>query len=184
MAVRSGGINKKTNRKVPGPGDHGFFKPVADTGSMKDVASGLATLRYIIGAIGLFIGFYYFFGQDIPVAVSVVALVTTGFVGIIAFISHVVFSSADAARIGVKDAMPFWQWEVGFANLGFAVAAIIASVGRLPVAAPAIILLGYALYLLQAGVMTAINGKARRAVLAIFFSVMMLFFATVGVLGH
>lgn len=149
---------------------------------MNTVASGLAGLRYIIGALGLFAGFYYYFVPDPAMATAMVTLVTTGFVGLIAFLSHVVFYRSDAERLGEEAQNPFWQWEVGFSNLGFSLAAFVATLGRLGTSAQAVVLLGYAVYLLQAGVLAGIRHKQKNAAIILVYSLMMLFFAVTGLL--
>ena len=61
---------------------------------------------------------------------------------------------------------PFFQWEVGFANGAFAVAGLLAVVFDWGVGAMAAVVLGYAMYLLQAGLLNGrryFSGESRTA---------------------
>ena len=70
---------------------------------------------------------------------------------------HVLAWKDDAARLDVADQpTPFFQWEVGFANGAFAVAGLLAVVLDWGVGAMAAVVLGYAMYLLQAALL---NGR-------------------------
>jgi hypothetical protein len=71
-------------------------------------------------------------------------------VGLISFASHVIFYKSDPERLGWSSDHPAFQFEVGFANLAFALAAFTAFFLNWGVAAEAAIVLGYALYLVQA----------------------------------
>jgi hypothetical protein len=71
-------------------------------------------------------------------------------VGLLSFASHVIFYKSDAERLGWSSDHPAFQVEVGFANLAFALAAFTTFFLNWGVAAEAAIVLGYALYLVQA----------------------------------
>ena len=72
----------------------------------------------VVGAVGIFIGFYLL--QTAPLtALAIVTGTCVGVVGIMAFLRHVVFHREDAARMGWQTDRPDWQFEVGFANLAF-----------------------------------------------------------------
>lgn len=68
--------------------------------------------------------------------------------GVLSWVRHVLTWKEDAARLDAADRpTPFFQWEVGFANGAFALAGLLAM---------AAVVLGYAMYLLQAGML---NGR-------------------------
>ena len=102
-----------------------------------------------MAAVGIFVGFYFWFGNDQKLALAIVTTVTVGVVGLLAFLRHFVFHKADAARMGWETDRPEWAYEVGFANLAFGVMGLV-SVAALGVQAQALALLGYAVYLAQA----------------------------------
>jgi len=156
---------------------------------MSDVSRMLALARTFIGSVGIFIGFFFWFSGDYSDAISVVAVMAVGFVGIIAFISHVIFAKSDAARLGWANDKPYWQYEVGFANLSIAAVTLIAWTGNWGTRVLAVLILCFALYLLQAGLLHGRqaylekDGKLRgRAMQTLFFSVVMIWFGLTGVL--
>ena len=72
--------------------------------------------------------------------------------GVLSWVRHVLAWKEDAARLDAADQpTPFFQWEVGFANGAFALAGLLAVVFDWGVGAMAAVVLGYAMYLLQAG---------------------------------
>ena len=77
--------------------------------------------------------------------------------GVLSWMSHVLVWREDAARLDAADQpTPFFQWEVGFANGAFALAGLLAVVFDWGVGALAAVVLGCAMYLLQAGLL---NGR-------------------------
>jgi hypothetical protein len=48
---------------------------------------------------------------------------------------------------------PEWQWEVGFANLAFGIAAVVACTESWGIKAQGIVIFAYAVYLLQAAIL-------------------------------
>jgi hypothetical protein len=106
----------------------------------------------LIGAIGIFLGFY-FLGADPTLSLAIVTVTTVGIVGVLAFFRHFVFHRADAARLGWETDRPEWAYEVGFANLAFGAMGLLAVAANLGTAAQALVLLGYALYLAQAALL-------------------------------
>jgi hypothetical protein len=77
--------------------------------------------------------------------------------GVLSWVRHVLTWKEDAARLDAADQpTPFFQWEVGFANGAFALAGLLAVAFDWGVGAMAAVVLGYAMYLLQAGLL---NGR-------------------------
>lgn len=109
----------------------------------------LAILRIGVVTAGIALAFYWLFGGNPVYALNVVTLSTVGIVGLISFASHVIFYKSDAARLGWTADQPAFQFEVGFANLAFALGAFAAYFWGWGVNAEVAIVLAYALYLLQ-----------------------------------
>jgi hypothetical protein len=137
------------------------------------------------GTIGIFFGFFYM--NTLSTSTMIVTLTTVGIAGILAFIRHFFFHKSDAKRLGWETDRPDWMFEVGFANLGFGVAGLVAAIAGLSAAALAIVLLAYALYLTQAGLLHGyryVTGPVRSpaklwrsCVATLVYAFMMLFFA-------
>lgn len=99
-----------------------------------------------------FFGFYFL--QSRPdLSIRLVTLTSVGIVGTLAFVRHVVFHKSDAQRLGWETDRPDWMFEVGFANLAFGIIGFIAIFWPHSPKTQALILLGYALYLVQAGIL-------------------------------
>jgi hypothetical protein len=140
----------------------------------------------LVGAVGLFFGFYYLPGNR-EVALDLVTGTTVGVVGVLAFIRHVIFHKSDAARLGWETERPDWMFEVGFANLAFGFMGFLSVFAHLGMRAEGVVLLGYALYLFQAALLhgyryftNAKKSPARlwRSVIAtLLYAAMMTFFA-------
>ncbi len=142
----------------------------------------LVFLRYTIVFCAVFLGF--FFASQPDLALKIVSLGMVGAVGILSFITHVPLHKADAARLGWKTERPDWQFEVGFANLSFGLASILAAFwcGGMRV-----VLICYAIYLLQAAILhgyRALSVKPvelarlfRSSFLTLIYSVFMIYFA-------
>ena len=110
----------------------------------------LAIVRIVTVTVGIAAAFYCLFGGNPELALHIVTLSTVGVVGLLSFASHVIFYKSDAERLGWSSDHPAFQVEVGFANLAFALAAFTAFFLNWGVATEAAIVLGYALYLVQA----------------------------------
>lgn len=117
------------------------------------MAKFLAISGIFVGSTGIFFGFYFLTSNDIALAVKIVTLSTVGVVGVLAFVRHVIFHKSDAERLGWETDRPDWIYEVGFANLAFAVIAILSVFPDTGIVPQALIILGYALYLMQAGIL-------------------------------
>ena len=150
------------------------------------MAKWISLASMAIGAVGIFLGFYYL-GSAPLTALRIVTATTVGIVGILAFVRHVIFHKSDAERLGWQTDRPDWMFEVGFANLAFGFMGLLALVPGLGKEAQIVILLGYALYLVQAALLhgfryftDAVRSPARlwRSTIAtLLYAGMMIFFA-------
>src|SRR5918996_3978137 len=112
------------------------------------IAWVLHILELVAGILGLGVGF-----SRLPDAASALAIVTptaVGLVGLLAFVRHFVFHEGDAKRLGWESTGPEFQYEVGFANLAFALVAFLAYFGGWGVAAPVGVVPCHRRYFLQA----------------------------------
>jgi hypothetical protein len=99
---------------------------------------------------------FYYLGSDSKRALTAVTIAYV-VIGLVSWVRHVLVWQEDAKRLDAAgQATPFFQWETGFANGAFAVAGLMAVVFGWGVAAMAVAVLGYALYLLQAALL---NGR-------------------------
>ena len=148
------------------------------------IAWVLHILELVAGILGLGVGV-----SRLPDAASALAIVTptaVGLVGLLAFIRHFVFHESDAKRLGWESTGAEFQYEVGFANLAFALVAFLAYFGGWVAAAQVTVVLGYGLYLLQAALLhtwQSVRGEGRRrrllqsALPALVFSLLMIYLA-------
>jgi hypothetical protein len=147
----------------------------------------IAIIRYCVIAIGIFLGFFFYFSNNPENAVNIVSITCVGIVGIISFISHVIFHESDARRLGMESSSPDFQFEVGFANLALGLIALIAYFLHWGVAAASAIIICYAIYILQAAIFHAWRFSQNKhpysgyiwlsVVLPIVYAGMMSFFA-------
>src|ERR671911_903868 len=103
------------------------------------IAWVLHILELIAGIFGVVVGI-----SRLPDAASALAIVTptaVGLVGLLAFVRHFVFHQSDAKRLGWESIRAEFQYEVGFANLAFALVAFMACFGGWGVAAPGAVVL-------------------------------------------
>jgi hypothetical protein len=150
-------------------------------------ARTLALAGIVIGSLGIFVGFYFYFTPDVPLAVRIVTILNVGVLGIAAFIRHFIFQKDDAERLGWVTEHPDWQYEVGFANLAFGLVGLWAGLGNLGLGAQGAILGAFGVYLLQAGLLNGFRSLfgqqknparfIRSGVVTLLFSLTMLFFA-------
>jgi hypothetical protein len=148
------------------------------------IAWVLHILELIAGIFGVGVGI-----SHLPDATSALAVVTptaVGLVGLLAFVRHFLFHQSDAKRLGWESNRPEFQYEVGFANLAFALVAFLAYFGGWAVAAQVFVVLGYGLYLLQAALLHTWQsvygeGRLRRLIQstlpALAFSLLMIYLA-------
>jgi hypothetical protein len=115
-----------------------------------------------------------------------------GLVGLLAFVRHFVFHESDARRLGWESTRPEFQYEVGFANLAFALVAFLAYFGGWGVGAQIAAVLGYGLYLLQAALLhtwQSVRGEGglrrlfQSALPALIFSLLMIYLAISGMIA-
>ena len=152
------------------------------------IAWVLHILELVAGVLGLGVGF-----SRLPDAASALAVATptaVGLVGLLAFLRHFVFHESDAKRLGWESGRPEFQYEVGFANLAFALVAFLAYFGGWGIGAQAAVLLGFGLYLLQAALLhtwQSVRGEGglrhflQSALPALVFSLCMIYLATRGI---
>lgn len=114
------------------------------------MAKWLSLSGIAAGSVGVFLGFYFYFGGASDTALAVVTVMTVGVVGLLAFVRHVFFFRSDMERLGWQTDRADWIFEVGFANLALAFAALLAVFARWGVEAQAVVVIAYALYLFQA----------------------------------
>ena len=148
------------------------------------IAWVLHVLELFAGIFGVGVGF-----SRLPDAASALAVVTptaVGLVGLLAFVRHFLFHESDAKRLGWESIRPEFQYEVGFANLAFALVAFLAYFGGWAVAAQVAVVLGYGLYLLQAALLhtwQSVHGEGhlrrllQSALPALAFSLPMIYLA-------
>ena len=153
------------------------------------IARALHLMELFAGIVGVWIGLW-----RLPEAVSALEVVTptaVGLVGLLAFLRHFVFHQSDAQRLGWESAKPQFQYEVGFANLAFALVAFLAYLGGWSVGAQVVVVLGYGLYLLQAALLhtweSVCGGGHRRRLLqnalpALAYSLLMIYLAIRGMI--
>lgn len=149
----------------------------------------VSIVRYAAGGIGLYLATSQL-SSNVPNAVALATLTAVGLVGVLSFVSHVLLHEADAKQIGFSSKTPSFQFEVGFANLAFGVAALISYYAHWGLKANATILLAYAVYLLQAAILHAYTGYADkktrkanliRAAVTLAFSATMLYIVFKGI---
>jgi len=120
------------------------------------VARLLMILTYVAGGVGIALAFYEI-GDDSKLALTYLTIAYAVVMGLLSWVRHVLAWQEDAARLDVEDQpSPFFQWEVGFANGAFAIAGLLAVVFDWGVGAMAAVVVGYAIYLLQAALL---NGR-------------------------
>jgi hypothetical protein len=115
-----------------------------------------------------------------------------GLVGLLAFVRHFVFHESDTRRLGWESTRPEFQYEVGFANLAFALVAFLAYFGGWGVGAQIAAVLGYGLYLLQAALLhtwQSVRGEGglrrlfQSALPTLIFSLLMIYLAISGMIA-
>lgn len=134
-----------------------------------------------VGAIGYFIGFSKISTAGAEAAVSPVALLSVGVVGILSMVRHSVFHRSDAIRMGWNQGRRNnFQIEVGFANLAIGLPAMLAVTLDWGIAVEAGFVLAYALYFAQVTVLVLMDSDDGKVNL---FRVLMMLMQT-GLLGY
>ena len=156
--------------------------PAAEAGwSHPRISQLLMNATMVVGAIGYFIGFSLISSAGAEAAVSPVALLSVGVVGILSMVRHSVFHRSDAIRMGWnQERRNNFQIEVGFANLAIGLPAILAVALDWGVAVEAAFVLVYALYFAQVTVLVLMDRDDGRLNLS---RVVMMFMQT-GLLGY
>jgi len=156
-------------------------------------ARTMALLGIAVSSWGIFLGFYFYFQPNLELALAAVTVCTVGVLGVLGFLRHTLLHKEDAERLGWQTDHPDWQFEVGFANLGFGLVGLLAAVFSWGMKAEGALIAAYALYLLQAAgwhTYRSLSGEHKNLVR--FFrsglvtglvALMMLFFAWVGLTG-
>jgi hypothetical protein len=148
------------------------------------IAWVLRILELIAGIFGVGVGIWRL--PDAASALEVVTPTAVGLVGLLTFVRHFLFHESDAKRLGWESNRAEFQYEVGFANLAFAVVALLAYFGGWAVAAQVAMVLGYGLYLLQAPLLHTwqsvyregrLRRLVQRALSALAFSLLMNYIA-------
>ena len=123
--------------------------PATATAGDARIVELLVWPRNLLGTAGIFLGFWFIAAGDAAEAVKWVCLLAVGGVGIVAYLSHVVFARADARRLGFGDRPTGFQYEVGFANIAIALVAVLAVAFDWGPKAQAALCIVYAAYFLQ-----------------------------------
>jgi hypothetical protein len=113
----------------------------------------ITILRIITGASGLLIGYHDLLNDNLESAANTITVTSVGIVGLLSFAGHLIFHKSDARRLGWESDKPYYQYEVGFAHLAFALMALFAYFGNWGLAAEILAILAYTLYLLQVGML-------------------------------
>jgi len=117
------------------------------------IAHIIATLRIATGIMGIFFGYYELSGGNRDAALDTITINAVGIVGLLSFAGHLIFHKSDARRLGWESDKPYYQYEVGFAHLAFALMAFLTYFGNWDLAAKVLTILGYTIYLLQIGIL-------------------------------
>jgi len=133
---------------------------------------------FVIGGIGIALGFYGLSKGGGPKALHYSILLTVGVPGLLSLLRHSVFHASDASRTDYQGE-PFFMIELGFATGAIAVLAIFAFAGNWGVAAEAAITLAYALYLALALCLFFVRMKSKGLDGGRIFSMVMWLFVVV-----
>lgn len=149
----------------------------------------LSLSRILVASAGLFMAFWFFGDGQMGYSYLILTLTTVVYMGLTGFVSHVIFAEEDARRLGWEITDRSFQYEVGFANLAFALTAAVVLIADLPSVAQLTMVMGYALYLIQASMLHLKKYLTVRhetgylinsVVLPVILEVMMIGFALVG----
>lgn len=113
----------------------------------------LSLSRILVSSAGIFMAFWFYGSAEVNLAYLLLTLTTVVYMGLTGYVSHVIFAEEDARRLGWEITDRSFQYEVGFANLAFALAAVVVVAANLPHVAQLTVVLGYAFYLLQASLL-------------------------------
>ncbi len=133
------------------------------------IAHIIATLRIVIGTIGLYFGYNYLFGNNLEAALDTITITAVGIVALLSFTGHLIFHRSDARRLGWESDKPYYQYEVGFAHLTFALIAFFTYFGNWGLAPKVLTILGYTIYLLQIGILYTWRSFSEHRVFSRYF---------------
>lgn len=125
------------------------------------ISGVLMTLTYVVGGLGYLIGSSRIGGDGAASAITPVALLSVGIVGVLSMVRHSVFHRSDAVRmgwdLGVRNN---FQIETGLANMAIGVAALAAVILDWGTVAMAVATLTYGLYFLGVTILTVVAPDA------------------------
>lgn len=133
------------------------------------IAHIIATLRIATGTIGLYLGYNYLFGNNLDAALDTITITAVGIVALLSFTGHLIFHRSDARRLGWESDKPYYQYEVGFAHLTFALIAFFTYFGNWGLAAKVLTILGYTIYLLQIGILYTWRSFSEHRIFSLYF---------------
>ncbi|HAQ65466.1 MAG TPA: hypothetical protein DCR43_06410 [Bacteroidales bacterium] len=118
--------------------------------------------RILVSGAGIFLTFWFYESDQGSLAFLILSATTVIYSGLTGFITHVIYAKEDARRLGWEAGNKSFQYEVGFANLAFALAALVTLGVGMSNEAILIVIIGYALYLMQASILHFINYLTHR----------------------
>lgn len=122
----------------------------------------LMMATYLVGAVGLFIGFGTVNASPSSLSLSVFLVVVCG--GGLSFVRHSLFAASDAARIGwTSPGRNNFQIEVGIANFAWAAVALLAILFGWGLAVESVMLLTFGMYLAGSASMLLLSSAAERS---------------------
>jgi hypothetical protein len=135
-----------------------------DQGADPRVSSGLMLATYVVGAVGIAVGFATL--NSDPPSLSLACLLAVGGGGLLSFIRHSIFHRSDAARMGWDlGQRNNFQIEVGLANLAWGTVGIASVVMAWGLRAQAATFLTFGVYLLGVAAMQVVSpGGPRRSI--------------------
>ncbi len=122
----------------------------------------LSLSRILVSGVGIFLTFWFYESDQARLAFLILSVSTVIYSGLTGFVTHVLFAGEDARRLGWESGNRSFQYEVGFANLAFALAALVTLAASMSHEAILIVVMAYALYLLQASMLHFINYLTHR----------------------
>lgn len=128
--------------------------PDAHIASQQQAAKILMWISYVVGAVGIYFGISG--GAN---NFAIFCLLAVGGPTVAGFIRHFFLWKGDAARLGFDARDPSWMWEVAFANLAIAVAAILTVALSWGTKAQATVVLVMGVYMLGAALVHALSWK-------------------------
>lgn len=139
---------------------------------------------YVVGAVGLFLGFGGVFGD--PPTLRWATFLAVGLGGLLSFVRHSLLHRSDAARMGWDyGRRNNFQIEVGLANLAWGLVAVLASVLNWGLGVQAAMFLTFGCYLTSVAVMQLVSPGGQRRSLGpmIAIATFGIFLLVVGCLG-